>query len=84
MLSLEEGAGWSAERDVELVALDEALTHLAAMDPQLSRLVELRFFGGLTMEEISEVLGVSSRTVKREWRTAKAWLRRELDRERHQ
>jgi RNA polymerase sigma factor (TIGR02999 family) len=83
MLSLDEGAGCSAERDVELAALDEGLTRLAVVDPQLSRLVELRFFGGLTVEEIAEVLGVSSRTVKREWRTAKAWLGRELDKERH-
>lgn len=80
-LSLGEDAGWSAERNVDLVALDEALTRLAAIDPQQSRLVELRFFGELTVEETAEVLGVTSRTVKREWRTAKAWLRRELDKE---
>ncbi len=80
-LSLGEHAGWSAERNVELVALDEALTRLATIDPQQSRLVELRFFGELTVEETAEVLSVSPRTVKREWRIAKAWLRRELDKE---
>ena len=76
-----ENAGWSAERNIDLVALDEALTRLAAIDPQQSRLVELRFFGELTVEETAEILGVSARTVKREWRTAKAWLRRELHKE---
>ena len=81
-LSLDEDAGWFAERGVDLVAVDEALTRLASIDPQQSRLVELRFFGGLTVEETAEVLGVSPRTVKREWRTAKAWLGRELGKER--
>ena len=81
-LSLDEDAGWFAERGVDLVAVDEALTRLACIAPQQSRLVELRFFGGLTVEETAEVMGVSPRTVKREWRTAKAWLRRELDKER--
>jgi RNA polymerase sigma factor (TIGR02999 family) len=66
------------ERDVELIALDDALRALAAKDPQLSRLVELRYFGGLTIEETAEVLGVSHATVEREWAHARAWLLREI------
>ena len=65
-------------RDVDLVALDDALKRLADLDPQQSRLVELRFFGGLSIEETSVVLGVSPATVKREWATARAWLQREM------
>lgn len=68
-----EKKGWG------LVALDDALEDLAAIDPQLSRLVELRFFAGMTVEETAEVLGVSARTVKRGWRTAKIWLLRHFD-----
>ena len=64
----------------ELVALDEALSRLAQFDPRQGRIVELRFFGGLTEEECAEVLGISGRTVKREWRVAKAWLYGELKR----
>jgi RNA polymerase sigma factor (TIGR02999 family) len=63
---------------VDVEALDEALTRLAAMDAALARLVELRFFGGLSIEETAEALGVSPATVKRSWTTARAWLRREL------
>jgi RNA polymerase sigma-70 factor (ECF subfamily) len=66
----------------ELLALDESLETLAKLDARQSRVVELRFFGGLTVEEAAKVLGVSSKTVKREWSTAKAWLYREL-KERH-
>ena len=66
------------ERDLELVALDEALQKLEQIDPQQSRIIELRFFGGLTIEETAEVLGVSPATVKREWNWAKAWLYREI------
>jgi RNA polymerase sigma factor (TIGR02999 family) len=62
--------------DVEL--LDGSLTRLAELDPELARLVELRFFGGLSIEETSEVLGVSPATVKRHWATARAWLKREM------
>jgi RNA polymerase sigma factor (sigma-70 family) len=57
-----------------LIALDDALNDLAALDPRKSRLVELRFFGGLSNEEVAEVLGMSLRTVEREWRKAKVWL----------
>ena len=67
------------EPPVDLVAIDEALQRLAGLDPQQGRIVELRFFGGLTVEETAEVLQLSASTVKREWRTAKAWLRRELE-----
>ena len=63
----------------QLIALDGALKSLAQLDPELTRLVELRFFGGLTIEETSEVLEVSPATVKRSWRTARLWLRRELE-----
>ena len=63
------------ERAAELVALDEALVSLAALDPRQSQIVELRFFGGLTVEETAEVLKLAPITVMREWRVAKAWLR---------
>jgi len=64
--------------EVDFVALDTALNKLAALDPQQSRLIELRFFGGLSIEETAVVLGISPATVKREWATARAWLQREL------
>lgn len=65
-------------RQVDVVALDEALTRLATLDQRRHRVVELRYFGGLTMPEIAEVLGVSLRTVESDWRSARAWLLREL------
>ena len=77
-LSLDEAAGWSDEHPLDLVALDDALRTLATLDPEKSRIVELRFFGGLTVEETAEVLGLSPRTVHRAWDLTKAWLRREL------
>ena len=77
-LAFDEALAPSAERSVDLVALDDALKDLATFDERQSRIVELRFFGGLTVEEIAEVVEISPRTVKREWRLAKAWLRREL------
>ena len=64
----------SGSRDVELVALDEALEELSTLDPKLCRVVELRFFGGLSIEETAEVEGLSPATVKRNWNVAKAWL----------
>lgn len=79
-LSLEETAFVSQERNPDLVALDEALKTLERHDPRKSRIVELRFFGGLTVEETAEVLKASSRTVMREWSLARAWLYRELSR----
>jgi RNA polymerase sigma factor (TIGR02999 family) len=66
------------DRGVELLAIDRALTRLADIDPAQARLVELRFFSGMTVEETAHVLGCSPRTVKREWRMAKAWLFGEL------
>lgn len=66
------------ERSVDLLALDEALKRLAAMDEQQSRIVELRYFAGLSIEETAETLGISPATVKREWQMAKAWLHHEL------
>ena len=64
---------------VDLLALNEALDELATMDPQQSRVVELRFFGGLSIEETAEVLGVGHATVERDWKMARAWLRRKLE-----
>lgn len=66
------------ERNINLPALDEALRDLERMDPRQARVVELRFFAGMTFEEIAESIGVSVRTAKREWETARRWLRREL------
>jgi RNA polymerase sigma factor (TIGR02999 family) len=77
-VSLDEAAEVSQERGADLLALDDALKALASMDPRKSQLVELRFFGGLSVEETAEVLKVSPRTVLRDWRLAKLWLLREL------
>lgn len=68
----------AAERSAELLALDEALTKLAAQDPRKGRIAELRYFGGLSVEETAEALQVSVATVMRDWRLTRAWLRREL------
>ena len=78
-LPLEEAALVASEGSgVDLVALDEALTRLASLDKQQARVVELRYFSGLSIEETSEVLGISTATVKRDWNMAKAWLLQEL------
>lgn len=77
-MSIEEAPVVSSQPDANIVALDSALKSLAAMDERKSRVVELRFFGGLSIEETSEVLRVSAETVVRDWRLAKAWLLREL------
>ena len=79
-ISLEDVAVVSNERAAELVALDEALTSLALFDKRKGQVVELRYFGGLSVEEIAAVLGISVDTVTRDWRRAKAFLRRELSR----
>jgi len=79
-VSLEDVAVVGDERAAELLALDEALTNLARVDERKGRLVELRYFAGLSVEETALVLGVSSDTVTRDWRRAKAFLRRELSR----
>jgi RNA polymerase sigma factor (TIGR02999 family) len=81
-----DAAAWRVITDIpdapdhapELLALDRALGHLEKLDPQQARVVELRFFAGLTVEETAEATGISPATVKRDWRTAKAWLRREI------
>jgi RNA polymerase sigma factor (TIGR02999 family) len=72
-------SSFGVARDAELLALDEALTRLAAFDPALAHLVELRYFGGLTVEETAEALGSSPATVKRQWAVARAWLKRALE-----
>jgi len=77
-LSFEEDLVVSHEQDGDLLALDEALERVATVDPRKRRVVELRFFGGLSMEEAAEVLNVSEKTVRRDWQFAKTWLLREL------
>jgi RNA polymerase sigma factor (TIGR02999 family) len=77
-LALEEAVDAPAPREVDLIALDDALTSLARFDPQQARIVELRYFGGLTIEEVAQVTGVSPATVKRKWNLARAWLHREI------
>jgi len=77
-ITLEEGVAAAPERDVNLLALDEALSRLEAVDAEKSRMVELRFFSGLSVEETAEIMGVSPRTIDRQWQTAKAWLNREM------
>lgn len=78
-VSLEEAFVVTTEKDADLVALDEALTELSTFDDRKARIVELKFFGGLNVEEISEVIGVSPVTVMREWQKAKAWLYLQLN-----
>jgi RNA polymerase sigma factor (TIGR02999 family) len=77
-VSLDEAVLVGADDDVDLVALDDAMTVLARLDPRKAQVVEMRFFGGLRVDETAAVLGVSPVTVKRDWRAAKAWLYREL------
>lgn len=79
-VSLVEAEAKSNERSADLVALDDALKNLAQLDERKSKIIELRYFGGLSVEETAEVLHVSSRTIKREWSLAQAWLFRELSR----
>jgi RNA polymerase sigma factor (TIGR02999 family) len=71
--------GGAAHEAVDLVALDDALTRLAELDPEQARVVELRYFGGLTVEETAEATGVSPATVKRQWAMARAWLKLQLE-----
>jgi len=77
-VSLEQAAIIGGDQDMDLVALDHALNALGQIDPRKMRVIEMRFFGGLSVEETAEVLKVSAITVKREWRAARAWLYREL------
>jgi len=77
-LSLDEAVGFPQQREVDLIALDDALKDLALLDATQSKIVELRFFGGLTIEETAEALSVSPATIKREWTLAKAWLYKQV------
>jgi RNA polymerase sigma factor (TIGR02999 family) len=79
-LSLSNADRFAKQPDVDLLALDDALMTLEGMNVQQSRIVELRYFGGLTIEETAEVLGISHATVERDWAVARAWLRREIRR----
>jgi RNA polymerase sigma factor (TIGR02999 family) len=78
--SLDEAVSFAEEKELNLIALDEALSNLEKLDTRQARIVELRFFGGLSIEETAYVLDVSATTVKREWTFAKAWFQRELTR----
>jgi RNA polymerase sigma factor (TIGR02999 family) len=77
-VSLDEATVVSAERSADVIAVDEALTDLESWDPRKGKIVELRFFGGLNIEETAEALKVSPTTIQREWRSAKAWLYRAI------
>jgi RNA polymerase sigma factor (TIGR02999 family) len=77
-IELDESLTVSAQRDEDLLALDEALEKLAKLDPRQAKIVEMRFFGGMTVEEVAEALGVSKRTIESEWTMVRAWLRREM------
>jgi len=80
-VSLSEAAAFALDKEADLVALDEALVELSDMDRRKGQVVELRFFGGLSVKEVAEVLKVSEETVMRDWRLAKVWLLRQLGRE---
>jgi RNA polymerase sigma-70 factor, ECF subfamily len=77
-IELDDAVALFEQRSPDLVALDEALGTLATLDPRQAKLVELRFFGGLSVEDAANVLGLTKRTAEREWATARAWLRREV------
>ncbi len=80
-ISLSDAVATTGEMSLDLLALDQALTRLAALDPDHARIVELRFFAGLSIEECAETMAISPATVKRGWNLAQAWLKRELQRE---
>jgi RNA polymerase sigma factor (TIGR02999 family) len=80
MLTLDDAMILPQRKDVDVVAIDDALHALAEVDPRQSRVVELRFFAGLSLEEISEVMGIATATVQRDWTAARAWLHREISR----
>jgi RNA polymerase sigma factor (TIGR02999 family) len=77
-LPLDDAVALFESRSTDLLALDEALEELAKHDERQTRIVEMRFFGGMTTAELADVLGISTRTVEREWRMARAWLRRQI------
>ncbi len=78
-IALDDAVSFVSEKELDVVAVDEALTKLENLDERQARIVEMKFFGGLTVEEIGEVLGISAATVKREWSTAKLLLYKMLD-----
>jgi RNA polymerase sigma factor (TIGR02999 family) len=80
-VTLDDALAGVPETPIDVLALNEALDRLAALDPQQARIVELRYFGGLTVEEVAGVLGVSAATIKRHWTVARAWLYNELTRQ---
>jgi len=82
-VSLKESLSFSEERSADLLALDEALNELAAFDPRKCKIIELRFFGGLTVEETAQLLHLSTSTVGRQLRLAEVWLRREMENKCH-
>ena len=82
-VSIDEAKDVAAPNEIPILALDQALERLEQVDTALARIVELRAFGGLTIDEAAHVLAVSPSTVRRDWRTARAWLRRELGSEPH-
>ena len=78
-MPLDEALVFAPERSADLLVLDSAVDRLASIDPRKAKVVELRFFGGLSNEEIAEALQISANTVMRDWNMAKAWLRREIE-----
>ena len=80
-IELDEKLMAGSQQDEDLLDLDDALVELSRLDPQHGRMVELRFFGGLTVAELAEVMGMSKRSVEREWTMVRSWLRRELDKD---
>jgi RNA polymerase sigma factor (TIGR02999 family) len=80
MLMVDDAAALPQSKDIDVVAVDDALNALAEIDPRQSRVVELRFFAGLSLEEISKVMGIAPATVQRDWTAARAWLHREISR----
>jgi RNA polymerase sigma factor (TIGR02999 family) len=78
-VSISDDMAIAQPKEIDLIALDDALNLLAELDPQQSRVVELKFFGGLSIDEIAEALSISPATVKRHWASAKAWLNREIN-----
>jgi RNA polymerase sigma factor (TIGR02999 family) len=80
MLTLDDAMALSQRKEMDVIAIDDALHALAELDPRQSRVVELRFFAGLSLEETSEVMGIATATVQRDWTAARAWLYREISR----
>lgn len=80
-LELDQLSTPSGQKEIDIIALEEALTRLGGVDPRMTSIIELWFFGGMTTEEIADIQGISSRTVKRLWRQARAWLNAELSSE---